>query len=149
MEVILLKDVKNIGKKFDLKQVAEGYARNFLFPNQLAKLATPEALKELEFARKRAMEEDALDTRRFVELARVLRERHLDLSVKANDEGKIFGSVSKETILSALRNSGFLGSERVEIELPHPIKELGEHKIHLRFKKGIETEVIVRVRLRT
>lgn len=143
MKVILLEDVKNIGRKHDVKEVSYGYARNFLFPRRMAEAATPDALKRLEAARAKWVREDAEATKHLTALARLLADRKLVFSLKVNTEGKIFGSVTKDAIQKALRDADLVRKDRVEVELPHPLKELGEHKVLLYLKKGITAELTV------
>lgn len=137
MKVILLEDVKNIGKRGELKEVSGGYARNFLFPNALAKPATAGNLKELEREKIRSEKEDEMLKKRLVEIARLMTERHLEFKMRTDEKGGVFGSVTKDMILKGLRDAGFVSKERVEIKLAHPLKELGEHYVDVDLKKGI------------
>ncbi len=146
MKVIFLKDVKNVAKKYDLKDVADGYARNFLLPNDFARPATPTALKELEILKEKA-EREAEGLKKHIEgLRRKINERTLEFHLKTDESGSVFGSVNKETILQALRDSDLVTKERLEIKIAHPIKELGDHKIPVRFKDGSEAELKITVR---
>ncbi len=146
MQVILLEDVRNLGKKDEVKNVADGYARNFLFPNKLAKPATPSSLKELEKEKAEADKENRELKKRLEEIARNLKERYLEFDIKTGKSGEVFGSVTKEMILKGLRGAGLVRAERVEIKLDKPLKELGEHKIEVRLKKGIVAELKVILR---
>ncbi len=146
MKVILLQDVKNIGKKYDVKDIADGYARNFLLPNGLAKPSTPAALKQLEHEKARLEQSDKELKKRLNEIARILGERHLEFSLKLNEAGTVFGSITKDAILKALRDTGWLGKERVEIALDHPLKEMGEHSVAVDLKKGITANLTVVLR---
>lgn len=143
MQIILLQDVRNIGKKYDVKNVSDGYARNFLFPNGLADPATSDAIKELEKKKTLIEKEDRELVKRLEEVARNLKERHLEFPVKTGLNGEIFGSVTKEMILKGLRDAGLVRAERVEIKLNRPLKELGEHKVEAYLKKGIAAELKV------
>src|SRR3989344_999724 len=87
MKVILLEDVKKIGRKFEVKNVSDGYAKNFLFPNGLADIATPDALKELEKKKSETDKESRELMKRLEELARTLKERHLEFFVKTGAHG--------------------------------------------------------------
>ncbi len=137
MKVILLEDVKKIGKKFDVKDVSDGYAKNFLFPNGLADAATPSALKELE-KKKSAMEKEYHEmAKNLDEIARRINDRDLEFPVKTGPHGEVFGSVTKEMILKGMRDSGLIRTERVEIKIERPLKELGEHKVEVYLRKGI------------
>ncbi len=145
MKVILLEDVKKIGKRFDVKEVSDGYARNFLFPNGLADAATPSALKELEKRKADMEKEDRELIKRLEEISRLMNDRALEFPVKAGNNGEVFGSVTKEMILKGLRDSGLLRSERVEIKLERPLKELGVHNIEVDLKKGIKATLKVKL----
>lgn len=146
MKIILIQDVRGVGKKNDVKEAADGYARNFLFPNGLAKPATPASLKELEIFKAGLAKEDAELMKHLEELARKLNEFSLEFRLKTDDIGSVFGSVTKEMILKGLRENHFVTKERVEIEIEHPIKKLGEHVVPVKLKKGITAELKVIVR---
>jgi large subunit ribosomal protein L9 len=143
MKVILLKDVHNIGYRLEVKEVSSGYARNFLFPNNLAIMATPSALKQLEEERGQKEKNEAEIISHLNHLAESLRDRKLVIPVRTDDHGRVFGSVSKETILKGLREAGLVTKERVEIFLPHPLKEVGEYIVEVDLKKGIKTKLTV------
>jgi large subunit ribosomal protein L9 len=146
MKVILLEDVRNVGKKFEVKDVSDGYARNFLFVNKLAEPATPVAVKALEAMKAEHDKEDKKMQEHLRELARKIKETKIEFTLKADKSGAVFGSVNKESILKALREHKLVGAERVGIELKYPIKTAGEHKVPLDLKKGIATELTVIVR---
>lgn len=146
MKIILREDVRNIGKKFDVKEVSDGYARNFLFPNGLAETATAGALKKLEATKAEHDKGDKELRAHLAELARRLAETKLEFELAADKSGAIFGSVNKESILKALREHGLVTKERVDIDLKHPIKEVGEHKVPVDFKKGVTAEITVIVK---
>jgi large subunit ribosomal protein L9 len=149
MKIILLQDIKGVGKKYDAKDVADGYARNFLLPNKLAEIATPSSLKELEI-RKSEMNKNEQESKKHTEeLLRQMKERTLEFFLKTDEAGSIFGSVNKDAILKALRDAGLVTKERVEIELTHPLKEFGEHKIGIRFRNGMSGDIKVIIRPQT
>ena len=145
MKVIFLQDVRGVGKKNDAKDVPDGYARNFLFPNKLAKAATSDAMKKLAIEKANAEHEDAELTTRLHALARKLAETEIQFELAVGKDGSVFGSINKEAILSALRDHKFVTTERVDVHLDHPIKELGEHVVVLDLKKGIEAKMKIRV----
>ncbi|MBI4087419.1 MAG: 50S ribosomal protein L9 [Candidatus Liptonbacteria bacterium] len=145
MKIILLVDVRNIGKKYDVKEVSDGYARNFLFPNQLAEAATPSAIKKLEAFKARLDKDEAKLKKHLEELAQKINGTSIEFRLKADKSGSVFGSVTKEMILKSLREQKLINKERVEIKLDHPIKALGDHKIAVDLKKGIEAILGVRV----
>ncbi len=137
MKVILLEDVKKIGKRFDVKEVSDGYAKNFLFPNGLADTATSSALKQLEKKKTEIEKEDRETMKHLDEIARKINDRNLEFPIKTGPRGEVFGSVTKDMILKGLRDTGLIRTERVEIKIERPLKGLGEHKIEVYLKKGI------------
>ena len=137
MKVIFLSDVRNVGKKYEVKDVSDGYARNFLFPNKLAEPATDVAIKKLESMKAEHEKEDNELHARLEALARKINETKLQFDVKTDRSGAVFGSVNKETILKALREHKLIGTERIDIDLKYPIKDLGEHIVDIDLKKGV------------
>jgi len=147
MKIIFLKDLPGRGKKHDVKEVSDGYARNFLFVNGFAKLATSAALKELEILKNSREKEDKELEQHIKALQQTLKDRVLEFTVKADAAGSVFGSINKEQILSALRDQKLVGKERAEVVLEHPLKTLGEHKVVLRFPRGegsVELKILVK-----
>jgi large subunit ribosomal protein L9 len=143
MKIILLQDVRNIGKKFDIKEVSDGYARNFLFVNKLAEPATSDALKKLEHYRAEHDKEDRELRAHLEGIARKITRLKLEFELKSDKKGIAFGSVNKESILKALREHDLVTKERVDIELKYPLKDAGEHKIRVDLKKGVTADLIV------
>ncbi|MDE2018991.1 MAG: 50S ribosomal protein L9 [Patescibacteria group bacterium] len=146
MKIILLADVRNIGKRHEVKDVADGYARNFLFPNNLAEPATPGALKKLETLKAAHDKEEKELIVHLEGIKRKLESTKIEFELKADEKGSVFGAVNKESILKALREHDFITKERVEIELKYPIKEFGEHKVKVDLKKGVTAELKILVR---
>lgn len=141
MHVILLKDIKGLGKKNDVKNVNDGHARNFLIPKGFAKAATPETLK----GHKHAMAVDTAKaeahTEKLKKLAAALKGREFTFYLKSDAKGSVFGSVNKDAVLAALRSEGGVSPERVDIHLEHPIREFGETKCPVEFQRGITSEI--------
>lgn len=96
MKVILLEDVKKIGNKFDVKEVSDGYARNFLIPNGLADVATAGALKELEKRKTQMEKEDHELMKRLEEISRLLKDRNLEFPVKTGANGEVLARLQKK-----------------------------------------------------
>lgn len=145
MKVILLKEVKNLGKAWEIKDVSDGYARNFLLPHKLAEIATPELIKKSEnqkMAAAKKAEEDLLETEK---LAAALDGAMVKIKAKANEEGKLFGSVTPEMVSSALIEEKFNLGKSFSIATADPIKEIGEYKITINFPHNLEAEVTVLV----
>ncbi len=145
MKVVLLKDVKNIGKRDDILNVSDGYARNFLFPQKLAAEATPGALKEIE--RKKA----ARDAREAEQLAEAkakadgLKGKVIELAIKCGDKGRLYGSVTTAEVAGELEKQHGIKVDKHKIDLGEPIKEVGDRKISVWLYTGVTTEMILRV----
>ncbi|MBI5202985.1 MAG: 50S ribosomal protein L9 [Elusimicrobia bacterium] len=144
MKVILRSDVDNLGRAGDIKQVAAGYARNFLIPRKMAQLATPEAIQWYEKgAEKRAkLREKAASKAQ--ETAGKLAGVHLSFSRQAGGEGKLFGSVGKSDIADSLKASGFTIDKKA-IVMAAAIKEVGEHEIELKLAPEVSAKIKVSV----
>jgi len=142
MRVILLEDVENLGKKWEVKEVADGYARNFLFAQNLAKPATPAETEEAE--RRRAVEEERSqrELENVEKLVSKLDGYELKISVSAGDEEQLYAGVGPQKISSALTSEGFTVSEK-QVKLENPIKEVGEFPVTVEFDHGLEAEIRV------
>lgn len=144
MKVILLKDVKNIGKAWDVKNVSDGYARNFLFPKKLAEIATPDLVKKSETLKADAVKKAEADLEKVEQLASELDDFVVKIKAKANTEGKLFGSIKPEMIREALisekLNIQNISADKISTE---NIKELGEHKVTINLPHGLEAVIVV------
>jgi len=135
MRIILEQDVKNIGKKFDVKTVSDGYAKNFLFPRKLAIPATESSLQSIERKKKQwNAEEEALIKKSKEQIQQLLNEKFV-FHAKHNN-GTIFGSIQSKDIEERLKEAGYLYAH---IELKSPIKTLGEYEIPVLFVKNLKT----------
>ena len=141
MKVIFLGDVRNVGKKYEIKEVSDGYARNFLLPNRLAEPATDAAIKRVESMKAEHEREDRELIERLQAIAAKIANTKLQFTVKTDASGAVFGSVNKESILKALREHKIVGAERIDIDLKYPIKEVGEHTVGIDLKKGVTTKL--------
>jgi large subunit ribosomal protein L9 len=137
MKVIFLEEVRNVAKKFDVKDVSDGYARNFLFPNKLAEPATQDAMKKLDALKAEHDKNEADLLLRLHEIANKINKTKIEFVVKTDKSGAVFGSVNKESILKALREHELVRTERIDIDLKYPLKELGEYSVPLDLKKGV------------
>ena len=143
MKVILLQDVDNLGKKYEVKEVADGYARNFLFANDLAKLATEEALKQLEQERALLVQKAEADLKAEEQVVGQLDGQEIEITAKADDGGKLFGSITAAKIAKVLKDKGF-DIKRNQIKLSQPIKEVGEYDdIVVESSHGLEAKIKV------
>jgi len=140
MKVIFLQDVKNVGKKFDVKNVSDGYARNFLFPQGLAKIATEETVKNLEAQKAATVKEEEKVKNELIALSKVLENKEFEFKVKTGEKGEVFGSVTKNDIEKSIS-----APEDIEVLLDKPIKKLGEHRVEVNLGKGIKANLKINV----
>ena len=145
MKVIMLKDVKNIGKRDDIVNVSDGYARNFLFPQKLAMEAKPGAMKEVE--RKRAAEA-AREAERRAEAegkAMLLKNKGVTLQVKCGETRRLYGSVTTAEIAAELEKQYGIAVDKKKIELSEPIKQVGDVTMSVWLYSGITTPMVVHI----
>ncbi len=140
MKVILLQDIEKLGKKFDVKEVADGYARNFLLPNNLVKPATEEALKQLMAEKEAAAKKAELELRETEGAVAQLDGQEVEVNTKVDESGKLFGSITVVKMAKILKDKGFNVSKN-QIKLAEPIKETGEYDIVVEFPHGLEAKI--------
>lgn len=128
MKVVLLKDVKGSGKKGEIVNVSDGYARNFLLKQGLAKEANASALNENKQQKEANAYHKSVEIANAKELASVLKTKTVNLKVKCGENGKIFGSITSQEISSALEKQGIV-LDKKKIVLPSPIKTIGNYSI--------------------
>jgi large subunit ribosomal protein L9 len=144
MEVILREDVDNLGHRGELVKVAPGYARNFLLPNKLALEATKANLKIVEQVREAAIRKSAKEVGDAQELAKLMSGLTLTIKAKAGENDQLFGSIGSQDIARALEGQKFT-IERRKIQLPEPIKTLGDHTVAIKLHRDVTTDVTVSV----
>ena len=144
MKVILLQDVKAQGKKGDVIDVSDGYARNFLFKNRLAAEATATALNSLNIAKGAEAHHKAVEKDEAVQLAKKIGETPITIAVKVGANGKLFGSLNTQNIADALEKAG-LSIEKKKIVLNDPIKTLGTYKITVKPYAGVSATLTLQV----
>lgn len=141
MKVILLKDIENIGKEGEIKDVADGFARNFLIPKKMAEIATDATIRNSETKKIKKDEKAKIELEEAQKLAEQLEGRELYLKVKEKD-GKLFGSVNEKTIAKALQDEG-MNINPEKVNLAEPIKEMGEYDAVISLDHGLEAGVKV------
>jgi len=144
MDVILKEDVDKLGSRGDLVKVANGYARNFLLPKQLAVAATDSNKKIIEQERQAHLRKEAKLATEAGELGKLLSSVSITISQKAGENDQLFGSVTSKDIAEALEKQGYT-IERRKIVLDEPIKSLGEFKIPLRLHRDVSAEITLNV----
>ncbi|MBI4065580.1 50S ribosomal protein L9 [Candidatus Kaiserbacteria bacterium] len=125
MEVILLKDVKGVGRVHDAVEAKDGHALNYLIPKKLAIAATPAAMKEAELRRKQAAERKILDAALLAQNITALAEARIVIKVKANEKGHLYDAVGESEISAAVKEQSRIDLPEDAIKLEKPIKELG------------------------
>jgi len=141
VKVILLKNVDKLGEEGEVKEVADGYARNFLIPQDLAKQATEQALREAEANAAKKSKVVQADLEEAQKLAEQLDGRELFIKVKEKD-GTLFGSVNEKTIAKTFADEG-LKIDPESVKLEEPIKEVGDYDVRLELPHGLEANIKV------
>jgi large subunit ribosomal protein L9 len=139
MKVVLLKDIRNVGKRDDIITVSDGYARNFLFPQKLAAEATESVLKEI--SRKRAAQEAReAELRAEAEAkAMLLKNKVITLEVKCGDKGRLYGSVTSAEVAEALEKQHGIKADKRKLDIGDPIRETGVREITVWLYSGVTT----------
>ena len=145
MQVLLLKDVDNLGYAGDVKKVADGYGRNFLIPQKLAVIATPGALKQAETIRKVAEKRRAAEMEDAKAVAHQITDVELLFERRAGETGKLYGSVTSSDIAEALKEKTGLEIDRRKIALAEPIRSLGEQEVQVKLMMDVVTKIKVAV----
>jgi large subunit ribosomal protein L9 len=137
MQVILLKDIDKLGDRFDQVTVKDGYGRNFLIPQGLARVAHKNAVAEIEEMKRLEAEEEAARRAEFEALAVQLASKTLQIGAKAGTSGKIFGSVTNVQIASAIKDQLDMEIERRKIILNEEVKELGAYTATIQLSREV------------
>jgi len=159
VKIVLLQNIKGLGNKYDIKNVADGYARNFLIPKGLAKIAIEKTIKEIEI-QKAAWQKQEQEIKNKLEiLAKELANREFKFTLKTGKKGEVYGSVTKEDIETRIYSNlmasesdqrvlrEFLADPResafIKVNLEKPIKTLGEHQVEIDLSRGVKTKIKV------
>ena len=144
MEVILREDVEKLGTRGQVVKVAAGYARNFLLPKRLAVAATDSNKKIVEQERQAHLRREAKVLGDAQDLAKIMGGVSITISQKAGENDVLFGSVTAKDIVDSLEKQGYK-IERRQVQMPEPIKQLGEHKVPVRLHREVTIEIPVNV----
>jgi large subunit ribosomal protein L9 len=131
MKIILLKDVQKVGKKYDVKDVAEGFALNSLIPRGLAKVATKDAIAKVEQLKANDLTNKKIQEELLLKNLEVIKNLKIELKEKANEKGHLFAGITKDRIFAEVTKATKLGLNIDSIKMDKPIKEVGEHKIKI------------------
>jgi large subunit ribosomal protein L9 len=143
MKVIFLKDVPGIAKRDEVREVAEGYARNFLFVRGLAERADSAALKTLEERKVRHERDKEAELKEAQALAQKIEGLEIRIQAKASDEGTLFGAISPNMIVSRLTEMGYSEIKKGSVTISEPIKRAGEYEATVGLDHGIEASIRV------
>lgn len=145
MQVILLKDVKGLGKKGDIVKAKDGYAKNFLFPKGAAKEATSGNMKTLneQKAAKQKKEDEKLEASR--ELAEKMKELSIKIVTKAGESGKLFGSITTKDLADELKKQHKIEVDKKKMNLKSAIKSVGTYTVDIKLHSKVHAELKVEV----
>jgi large subunit ribosomal protein L9 len=142
MKVLLCDDIKKLGWLGDIVDVTEGYARNYLLPQGLAKVATEGNIRALAKEKAKRAEQRLRERRRIEKAVEAVNGAEAVLAAKANEQGVLFGSITEALIAANLRTQGFEVADEV-VKLPEHIKQVGTHNVTLRFAEDLTATVRV------
>ena len=145
MKVILLEDVKSIGKKGDIVNVSDGYARNAILPKKLGIEATSKNLNDLKLQNQHADKVAAENLANAKELAKTVEQQKVVIKIKAGEGGKIFGSVSTKEIAQATKEQTGLELDKKKMHLPDGIKALGTYEVPVKLHPQVTAKLTVQV----
>ncbi|MGI6537521.1 MAG: 50S ribosomal protein L9 [Caldicoprobacterales bacterium] len=145
MKVILLEDVKGHGVKGDVVNVKDGYARNFLFPRNLAVEATPENLNNLEKKKAALEKKKAQEMEEAKKLAETISQVEVVVKARSGENGKLFGSVTNAEIADILQKTHNIKIDKKKIVLPDPIRNLGDYQLEVKVYPEVTANLKVKV----
>ena len=145
MKVILLENIKGVGKKDEVINASDGYARNFLFPKKLALEANKENMAKLQAKKASDQHKKDVEKEQAHEIAKTLKTLQLEIKVKAGENGKIFGGVTAKEISDNLKENYQIEVDKKKIILDEPIKNLGIFQVEIKLYEGVTGKLKVQV----
>ena len=145
MKVILLQDVKGKGKKGQMLEVSDGYARNFMLPKKLAIEATPDAVNTMKMNDKATQERIAKEKAAALETSKKLRELTLVVKAKGGGAGKLFGAVTNDAVAAALKANAGITLDKRKIVIAEPIKNVGTYTVQCKLGYEITAPLTVKI----
>ncbi len=145
MKVILLEDVRNLGKAGDIVKASDGYARNKLFPAGLAKEATPGNIKAIERQKEQQAAERAAQKEEAEKIKAALHEKKVTIHGKGGTAGKLFGAITNVDIASAIKEQYGFDIDKKKISIPKPIKMAGQHSAEANLFTDVKAELDIEV----
>ena len=145
MKVILLEDVKSLGKKGEIVKVNDGYARNFILPKKLGLEATSKNLNDLKLQKQNdeKVAQEKLDAAKA--LAEEIKEKSITVKIQAGVEGKVFGSISSKEIATEAKKQLNMDIDKKKIVIPDAIKSLGTYNVNIKLHKDVTATLTVKV----
>lgn len=140
MKIILTQNVNKLGKAGEIKEVSDGYARNMLLPKGAAIIATPEAIRALEFQKELQVKKSEKELEQVEKAAENLDGTELVFTAKTQEDGKLFGSITENHIADKIKELGFSISKK-QVKLDNHIKNTGEHEATVNFDHGLEAQI--------
>ncbi len=144
MKVLLVKDVPSLGKAGEVKEVKDGYARNYLIPKGLAKVATPEIIQEWEKEQKERAKKEAKEKEELLKLKEKIESLTLEIRHKAGANGALFGAITNKEVAEELKKYG-IEIDKKSIDIHPPIKQTGSYEIDIKLGYGIHAKLNLRV----
>ena len=149
MKVILLQDVKGTGKKDQIVEASDGFARNYLIPRKMAREATSEAINAIEKSKSADKHREDVRRAEAEERSRKLKGKVVQLTVRGGENGKLYGAVTNDQIAEALKQQHGIEIDKRKIEMEEPIKTAGQSFVTLKLMAGVSTRMIVKVNIVT
>ena len=145
MKVILLQDVASLGKRNEIKDVASGYARNFLLPRKLVVIASLLVVNGLKRQKDKEVVQNQLKKKEYLDLQKKLEKIEIKILRKTTDKGKLFGSVGAKDIVQKIEELMSVKIDEAKIKLKESIKRVGEYKVSIELTKGVEAQTKILV----
>ncbi len=145
MKVILLQDIEKLGKKNEIKEVSDGYGRNFLLKQKLAKIATNSQINQLKKEEEQEREKREKEIVQEKEIAKKLEGMVVEIKVKVGKKDELFESINQQKICEKIKDLGFDKIKKEQILLKEPLKNLGDHSIEVNFKNSSNINIIVKI----
>ena len=149
MKVILLQDIKGTGKKDQIIEASDGYARNYLIPRKLAKEATAETMNAIQKSKSAEAHREQVKRNEAEVKARELKGKVIQLSVRGGDNGKLYGAITNDQIAAALKEQHGVEVDKRKLELDEPVKTAGQTTVTLKLMAGVSTRMLLNVKVVT
>ncbi|MCI8629078.1 MAG: 50S ribosomal protein L9 [Firmicutes bacterium] len=145
MKVILLEDVKNVGKKGELVNASDGYAKNFLFPKKLAVEATKSNLNDFELKQKAEAKRKKEELEQAQNMAKELENKTVTVKVKTGENGKLFGSVTNKEVAEEIVKQTGMEIDKKKVSIGDPIKMVGERTAVIKLHPKVSAEITIKI----